>query len=344
MGNGRAINYLIRRIALAAITLVGISIISFCAVNLLPGDPVASRYPQASASELAAMRSEMGLDRPVYTQYAFYLAALARGDLGWSYNTNTPVSEDLAQRLPASLELSAAGMLFAIVVGVPLGIVAAVRRNRMTDHLARVFSIAALSVPVFWTGLVGIYVFSYGLGWAPAPLGRLPLTVTPPPQATGFLTIDSALAGDGAAFVAALRSLALPAIALGLSLLAPIARIMRSAMLETLEEDYILFARATGAPERDIILRYAFRGALVPVLTIVGYLLGYLVAGNALVETVFSWPGIGRYAVQAMLTSDMAPINAILLILAIAIAATNLLVDLAYAWVDPRIRHGLMGA
>ncbi len=344
MRENHAIRYLVRRLALAAITLVGISIISFSAVNLLPGDPVSSRYPQAGASEIAAMRADMGLDRPVYVQYVRYLTALARGDLGWSYNTNTPVTEDLAQRLPASLELSIAGLLLAIAMGVPLGIVAAVRHNRAADHLARLFSIGALSVPVFWTGLVGIYIFSYGLRWAPAPLGRLPLTVTAPPQVTGFIVIDSILAGNGAAFVAALQSLALPAIALGLSLVAPIARIMRSAMLEALQEDYVLFARATGVPERDVVLKDAFRGALVPVLTIVGYLMGYLVAGNALVETVFSWPGIGRYAVQAMLTSDMAPINAILLILAVAIALTNLVVDLAYAVVDPRIRHGLLGA
>lgn len=341
---GRGLRYVGRRLGLMAVTLIGISMVSFSSVYLLPGDPLTSRYPQASESELAALRSEMGIDQPLYIRYALYISSLFRGDLGWSYNTGTPVLQDLSQRLPASIELSALALLIAIIIGVPLGVVAAVRRNSWIDHLARIFSIGTLSIPVFWTGIVSIYLFSYLLGWAPAPLGRLALTITPPPDRTGFLLIDSLLTRDYVAFRGALHALMLPAIVLGLSMVAPLSRITRSAMSEALQEDFILFARATGVPERDIIIRDALRASLVPVLTIVGYLLGYLVAGNALVETVFSWPGVGRYAVQAVLTTDMASINAVMLILAITVATANLVVDLSYALIDPRIRDGMLGA
>jgi peptide/nickel transport system permease protein len=343
MSMSAGLRYVARRLALMAVTLIGISIVSFSSVYLLPGDPMTSRYPQASEEELATLRSEMGIDQPLHVQYGHYVESIFQGDLGWSYNTGTPVVEDLAQRLPASVELSVLALIIAIVVGLPLGMAAAVWRNSAIDHLTRIFSISTLSIPVFWTGLVGIYIFSYTLGWAPAPLGRLALTISPPTDRTGFLLIDSLLDGNAQAFWGALHALALPATVLGLSMVAPLSRIMRSAMSEALQEDFILFARATGVPERDIIMRDAVRASLVPVLTIVGYLLGYLVAGNALVETVFSWPGVGRYAVQAVLTTDMAPINAILLVLAVTVAFANLVVDLTYGIIDPRIRHGILG-
>jgi peptide/nickel transport system permease protein len=336
-----ALRYLARRLVLMLITVAGISIVSFSAVYLLPGDPLTSRYPQASKEELEKLRAEMGVDQTLPVQYMRYLGSLAQGDLGWSYNTGTPVSEDLKRRLPASIELSLLALAVAIALGVPLGMLAAVRRNRLPDHLARVFSIATLSLPVFWTGLVGIYIFSFWLGWAPPPLGRLPLGSVPPPYVTGLLVPDAIIAGRWDTALAALHALALPALVLGLSLVAPLSRITRSAMSEALQEDYVLFARATGIPERRVVFQDALRGSLVPVLTIVTYLFGYMVAGNALVETVFSWPGVGRYAVQAVLTTDLAPINAVLLILAVSVAVTNLLVDIAYAIVDPRIRDGL---
>jgi ABC-type dipeptide/oligopeptide/nickel transport system permease component len=336
-----AASYVARRLALALITVIGISFVSFTTVYLLPGDPVSSRFPQASEAELARMRAEMGLDRPLHVQYVNYVAAIAHGNLGWSYNTGTPVEEDIVRRLPASLELSIFALVIAIGLGVPLGMASAVHRNTPIDHVARLFSIGALSAPVFWTGLVSIFVFSYVLDWVPPPLGRLTPGVFSPASVTGFLTIDAALAGDLKVFSAAAASLFLPSLVLGISLIAPISRMTRSAMSEALQEDYILFARATGVPEREVVLRDAFQGSIVPLLTVVGYLIGYLVAGNALVESVFAWPGIGRYAVQAILANDMAPINAILLILGITVAVANLLVDLANAAIDPRIRLGL---
>lgn len=336
--------YLRRRFVVTLIVLVGISFVSFATVYLLPGDPVTSRYPQLAEEDRAAIREEMGLEDPLPVRYWKYIELLARGDLGFSYNTGTPVKDDLEERLPASLELSGYALLLAILIAVPLGIVSAVKRDGLWDHVARLISIATLSVPVFWLGLIAIYLFFYKLNWAPPPVGRLPLDVIPPPTRTNFITVDAVLARDWAAFAAAWKSLALPVAVLGLSLVAPLARITRAAMSEALQEDYVTFARAIGVPERQVVLRDAFRGSQVAVLTMIGYTVGYLIAGNALVEQVFSWPGIGQYAVQAVVTSDFAAVQAVLLIVAAGVALTNLLVDVGYAFIDPRIRHVLAGA
>lgn len=337
-------SYLRRRLVITLIVLIGISFVSFATVYLLPGDPVTSRYPQLAEQDRAAIRGEMGLDDPLPVQYWRYVELLSHGDLGFSYNTGTPVRDDLAERLPASLELSLYALLLAIIVAVPLGIVSAVKRNGVWDHIARLISIATLSVPVFWLGLLAIFVFFYQLHWAPAPIGRLPVDVLPPPTRTNFVMLDAVLAWDWQAFVGAWWSLALPVLVLGLSLVAPLARITRAAMTEALQEDYVTFARAIGVPERQVVLRDALRGSQVAVLTMIGYTIGYVIAGNALVEQVFSWPGIGQYAVQAVVTSDTAAVQAVLLIVAVGVAFTNVLVDLGYALSDPRIRHGLTGA
>ncbi len=335
--------YVRRRLFIGIIVLIGISIISFSTVYLLPGDPVTSRFPEMSAQERKAIRASMGLDQPLPVQYWRYMRSVFKGEFGFSYNTGKPVVEDLKARAPATLELSAFALLIALVIGVPLGIIAAVKRNHFLDHLARLITIGTLSIPAFWVGVLFIYVFFYLLHWVPPPMGRLSLSVLPPSTVTGFLTIDSLLAQDGQALVGALRALALPAIVLGLSIVAPISRITRSAMSEALQEDYITFARAVGVPEREVILRDAFRGSLVAVLTITGYIVGYLMGGAALVETVFAWPGLGRYAVEAIVTSDMAPINTVLLFVAFGVAMTNMLVDLGYAVIDPRILEGMVG-
>jgi ABC-type dipeptide/oligopeptide/nickel transport system permease component len=335
--------YIRRRLGISLIVLFGISLISFATVYLLPSDPVTSRFPDLGEQERREIRAAMGLDRPLPVQYGLYWQAVLRGDLGFSYNTGRPVTEDLRQRVPATLELMFYGALIALALGLPLGIVAAVYRNRPSDSIIRVITIGILSVPSFWVGVVAIYIFFYFLRWAPAPMGRLPLSISTPTAITGILTLDAILVGNWPLFMAALKQLALPAIVLGLSISAPIARITRAAMNESLQEDYIIFARAVGVPEREVIIRDAFRGASVTVLTLVAYILGASVGGAALVETVFAWPGMGRYAVDAVVTSDMAPINAVLLLVAVSIALTNLLVDLGYAFIDPRIRYGLIG-
>lgn len=336
------VRYIGRRLAISAIVLVGISFVSFATVYLLPGDPVTSRFPDLGASEREGIRAAMGLDQPLPVQYWRYLTAVLHGDFGFSYNTGSPVISDLKMRVPATLELAFFGALLGIPIGLGLGILAAVYRDRWLDYGVRMLSIGTLSVPSFWMGVVGIYLFFYVLKWVPSPIGRLPLTVPAPPSVTGLLTVDSLLAGDWATFLSALRSLALPAVVLGLSLVAPIMRMTRSALSEALQEDYVTFARAVGVQERDVVMRDALRGAMVAIVTIIGYLLGHSLGGAALVETVFAWPGVGRYAVDAVITSDMAPINAVLLIGAVSIALTNLVVDLSHALLDPRIRHGVV--
>lgn len=323
--------------------LVGITFVSFATVYVLPGDPITARYPQLGEEERRIAREQMGLSSSLPVQYVTYMRSLVQGDLGFSYNTGSPVAHDLQARLGPTFELVVYSLMFAILVAVPLGIVAGARKNRWVDHVSRLLAIATLSIPVFWSGLVAIFVFFYLLDWAPAPVGRLPLSVSPPPQRTGFLTVDSVLAGEWSTCAAAWQALALPVAVLGLSLIAPIARITRSAVAEALQEKHVLFARAIGVGEREVILRDAFRGAQVALLTVVGYTVGYLIAGTALVEEVFSWPGMGRYSVQAVVTSDQAAIQAVLLVVAVGIAITNLCVDIGYAIVDPRIRHGFLG-
>jgi peptide/nickel transport system permease protein len=230
-------------------------------------------------------------------------------------------------------------MGMGILLGIPIGIISAVRRNGLWDHIMRLFSVGSQSIPGFWLGIVLIYYLYFQWRIAPTPVGRLSMMFVPPEKVTGLITIDAMLVGEWEIVGAALRQLALPALVMGLGLIAPIARITRSAMSEALQEDYIIFGRALGLPERKIVLSDAFRGSLVSILTVIGFIVGYLFAGSAVVETVFAWPGLGRYAVTAITTSDMAPINTCILLVASGVAITNLLVDLSYALIDPRIRH-----
>lgn len=337
------LQYVLRRLLMSVVVLAGISMVSFTTVYLLPSDPLTSRYPMISEADRAEIRTRMGFDQPLHIQYVNYMEALCQGDLGWSYNSGRPVLEDMVVRLPASLELAFYALLLGLALAIPLGIIAAVYRNGLVDHLARLISIGSLSMPVFWIALVGIYVFFYVLNWAPAPLGRLPLRIDPPMTYTGLLTIDTFLARDWRAFAAAWRALALPTVVVSLTMVAPISRITRAAVSEALQEEYVTFARAVGIPERDVVMTDALRGSLVTIMSMMGYVIGTMIGGDALVEKVFSWPGIGRYAIDAVVTSDMAAINAVFLFVAVGVALTNLLVDLSYAVIDPRIRHGLMG-
>jgi peptide/nickel transport system permease protein len=339
-----SLRYTLRRLGITCITLAGISLLSFATVYWLPGDPVATRYPQADAQEITRRRIEMGLDQPFLIQYVSYMRGLlVNHDLGWSLNTGAPVTTDLVSRLPASLELATFGILLALLVAVPLGILAAVYRNRPVDHLARLLSIGSLSLPAFWVGIVSIFIFFHVLRWAPAPIGQLPLDVKPPAPRTGFLVVDAALAGNWTAFAASWKSLALPTVVFALAVMGPLARITRAGMVEALEEDFVTFARAVGVPDQDLVLHDALRGAMVGLLTTIGITVGVCIAGQALVETVFSWPGIGNYVLRAVATKDMAPLTAILLILAVAVACINFAVDLLHALIDPRIRHSVLG-
>jgi peptide/nickel transport system permease protein len=333
--------YVFRRVCISLIVLMGISMIAFWMSYLLPSDPVTSRYPDITAEQRDEIRRQMGLDQPLFVQYGRYMKSVFRGEFGTSYNTGNSVGEDLKDRIPATLELATFGIGFGIIFGIPMGIVSAVRRGRWLDHVMRMLSIGSQSLPAFWIGVVLIFFLYYKWHVVPAPVGRLGMGMLPPPQVTGFLILDAMLQANWKLAWASFQQILLPGVVLGLGLIAPIARITRAAMSEALQEDYITFARAIGLPERQVVLNDAFRGSLVPIVTSIGFVIGNVLAGSAIVETVFAWPGLGRYAVTAITTSDMAPVTTCILLIASGVAITNLLVDLSYALIDPRIRDGL---
>jgi peptide/nickel transport system permease protein len=321
--------------------LVGVVVISFVLTRALPGDP-AVFFAGAMADEqsIQQVREALGLDEPLTTQFALYVGDLLRGDLGQSIGTGQPVLTDLAMRLPASLELTLAALLLSCLVSIPLGVLAAVRQGSWVDHFCRVLVTAGVSLPTFFTGILLIYVFYYLLGWAPAPLGRLDFIYIEPPRVTGFYLIDSLLAGDAETFFAALRQLALPAITLALFTLAPIARMTRAAMLQALSSDYIRTARAAGLSRGRVIFGYGFRNALLPVVTTLGMVFSFVLGANVLVEKVFAWPGIGSYAVDALVASDYAAVQGFVLAMALLFVTLNLIIDISYTLIDPRIGFG----
>jgi peptide/nickel transport system permease protein len=330
---------LARRLAAALPTLAGVVIVTFLMTRALPGDPAAYfAGPAATREAVEEIRRQLGLDQPLWVQFIDYLADLARGDLGLSITTGQPVLADIAQRLPASAELTLIGLLIAAGFGVPMGVAAALRPNSWVDHLCRVIATAGVSLPTFFTGLLLVYVFYYQLGWAPAPLGRLDAFSSPPPHVTGFYLIDSLLAGDIETFTGAAAQLALPAFTLGIFALAPIARMTRGSMLSVLSSDFIRAARAAGLSGNTIVIRYALRNALLPVVTTLGMVLSFLLGANVLVEKVFAWPGIGSYAIEALIASDYAPVQGFVMAMAILYVALNLVIDLAYQAIDPRVR------
>jgi len=330
---------LARRLAAALPTLAGVVVVTFVMARALPGDPAAYfAGPAATREAVEEIRRQLGLDQPLWVQFGRYLGDLARGDLGVSITTGQPVLADIAQRLPASAELTLLGLLIAAGLGVPMGVAAALRPNSWVDHLCRVVATAGVSLPTFFTGLLLVYVFYYLLGWAPAPLGRLDAFSSPPPHVTGFYLIDSLLAGDGETFRAAAAQLVLPAVTLGVFALAPIARMTRGAMLAVMSSDFIRAARAAGLARRTIVIRYALRNALLPVVTTLGMVLSFLLGANVLVEKVFAWPGIGSYAIEALIASDYAPVQGFVMTMAVLYVALNLVIDLAYQAIDPRVR------
>ncbi|MBK8021172.1 MAG: ABC transporter permease [Chloroflexi bacterium] len=335
------VRYILRRLVLSAITLVGVAIAVFMLTRLLPSDPAALRAgPLASEELVQQYRSEMGLDQPITSQFLTYAGLLLRADLGTSWRTEQPVRDELGQRLPATLELAMAAFLVALLTGLTLGIVAAVYSGRWPDQLIRGFAALGASLALFWLALVGIQVFYSTLHWAPPPLGRFAIGATEPPRLTGLLTIDSLLAGDMAAFGVAINYLWLPALTLAFIVSAPIIKITRGAMLEALGSDYVRTARAIGLPARRVILQDALRNALIPVLTTLGVVFGYLMAGNVIVERVFSWPGIGFYAWNALVTNDFNAVQGFVLLIAVTYVVLNLGIDLAYGIISPQIRLG----
>jgi len=328
-----------RRIATAIPSIIGVIIVTFLLTRVLPGDTAAYfAGPAATEEAIAEVRKQLGLDRPLPEQFVNYVVALSQGDFGQSLTTGQPVLADIASRLPASAELTLLGLIVSMLIAVPLGIVAAVKQGSLIDHACRVVTTAGVSLPVFFTGLLLVYFFYYILGWAPAPLGRLDIFYSPPVHVTGFYLIDSLIAGDLETFRAALSQLALPAITLGIFSLAPIARMTRASMLAVLASDFVRTARASGLSTGTVIITYAFRNAMLPVVTTLGMVFSFLLGANVLVEKVFAWPGIGSYAVEALIASDFAPVQGFVLTMAILYVLLNLLIDMLYTVIDPRVR------
>jgi ABC-type dipeptide/oligopeptide/nickel transport system permease component len=328
-----------RRLLAALPSVAGIIVVTFVLTRALPGDPAAYfAGPAASREAVEEIRVKLGLHRSLSEQFLLYVRDLARGDLGTSLTTGQPVLSDLRARLPASLELTMAGLAFAIAVALPLGILAARHPGSGIDHLTRLIITAGVSLPVFFTGLVLVYIFYYLLGWAPAPLGRLDAYSAPPPPLTQFFLIDSLLAGDLALFRAALAQLLLPALTLGLFALAPVARMTRASMLGVLSSDFIRTARAVGLTPRTVLMTYALRNALLPVVTLLGMVFSFLLGANVVVEKVFSWPGIGSYALEALIASNYAPVQGFVLMMALLYVGLNLLIDILYGLIDARVR------
>lgn len=326
------------RVLQAVPVLFGIVLVSFLLTRALPGDPAAYYAgPAADADSIQQIRVSMGLDQPLPLQFLSYVQDLLHGDLGTAISTGQPVTYELTQRLPASLELTGFALLFSMAIAIPLGIMAATRPNTWIDHLCRAIVTAGVSLPTFFTGLALIYIFYYLLGWSPSPMGRLDFLYFSPPQVTGFYVIDALINRDLETARAALSQLLLPAITLGLFTLAPIARMTRAAMLQTLESEFIRTARAAGLSRRKVLFTYAFRNAILPIITTLGMVFSFALGANVLVEKVFSWPGIGSYAVEALVVSDYASVQGFVLTMALLFVALNLLIDVVYTLVDPRL-------
>lgn len=327
-----------RRLLQAIPSLIGIVIVTFVLTRALPGDPAAYfAGPAATEASIAEIRVSLGLDKSLPEQFLAYVSDLVRGDLGISISTGRPVVEELFERLPASLELTLVGLLFAVSIAIPLGILAATRPNSLVDHLCRVVVTAGVSLPVFFTGLFFIYIFYFILGVAPAPLGRIDIFFVEPPRVTGFYLMDSLLDGDLETFGAAASQIALPAITMGMFVLAPLARMTRASMLQALGSDYIRTANASGLDRRKVLFGYAFRNALLPILTTLGMVFSFMLGANVLIEKVFAWPGIGSYAVNALVVSDFAAIQGFVLSMAILFVLLNLAIDVLYTVIDPRV-------
>ncbi|UBV43742.1 ABC transporter permease [Deinococcus taeanensis] len=339
-------SYLIRRLLRTVLVMLGISLVVFVFVRSIPGDPaVAMLGERATPEAAAALREQLGLNKPWFlnpsnpldAQYPKYMNALLRGDLGTGIKSNIPVLDDLKARFPATAELSVAALLFALLVGMPAGILAALRRNSFWDNLATTISLLGVSMPVFWLGLLLSYFFAVKLGWLP-PSARLGSETDLQPM-TGFYVLDGLLRGQPAASWDALRHLILPAIALGTIPLAIIARITRSSMLDVLGQDYVRTARAKGLTQRAVTVKHALRNALLPVVTVIGLQAGALLGGAVLTETIFSWPGIGSWVYEAISQRDYPIIQGGVIFAALVVSVANLIVDLSYAALDPRIQY-----
>jgi peptide/nickel transport system permease protein len=332
--------FILRRLLLMVIVLLGMSVITFSLTHLVPGNPARLLAGQhASEEAVRTVAALYGLDRPLPTQFWIYMNGLLQGDFGMSLTDRRPVADDLLQFLPASIELTSAAILLVVLIGLPVGVMAGVRRGKPSDHLLRFLSVAGVSMPIFWFGIILQIVFYKRLQLLPIG-GRLGILDIEPPQVTGFYLVDTLLEGDLATFGSALVHLILPAATLAAGSLAVITRMMRASVIEVLEADHVRTARAKGLSPALVLRRHVFRNALIPTTTVLGLQIGALLAGNVLTEVVFNWPGIGLYAVNAIKNLDYPAIMGVTLVISVIYVFVNLLVDIAYVVLDPRISLG----
>lgn len=333
------IGYVAKRCLVGIGTLVGVIILVFLLTHILPGNPALVMCGMNCFPEtLARLERFMGLDKPLPVQFQNYVTGLLRGDMGMSYTSGQPVLEDLLRRVPASLELASVSFFLACVLGIPLGILAAIRKGSWLDKLAQGVVIFGASMPLFWLGLVLVLIFNYRLHWAPAPTGRLDIGVQRLPSVTGLFWVDSILSQRWDAFRSAVSHLILPAATLAAVCIGPLTRMTRASMLEILDQAFIQTARAVGLAERKIVIQDALKNAVIPVVTMMGMTLSWLLAGNIIVEMMFAWPGIGSYAWTATSRNDFNAIQGFVLFIAVVYVSLNLVIDLIYAFIDPRVR------
>ncbi|MFZ5828237.1 MAG: ABC transporter permease [Bacillota bacterium] len=331
--------FVARRLVLMLVVLAGVSVITFALTHIVPADPVAAALgDRATEEQIAKVREQLGLNKPLYVQFGIYVKGLLQGNLGESIRNRRPVIEDLVTYLPATLELSTGAILVAILVGVPTGVISAVYKDRFQDQFTRIFSLIGVSVPVFYLALVLLGLLYTKLGWVPGS-GRLDTYTVPPAEVTGLILVDSILEGNWHALSDGLWHLLLPSFVLGFHSAGVITRMTRSSMLEVLTQDYVRTARAKGLNERTVIFRHALRNAMIPTVTVIGLAYGSLLAGAVLTETIFSWPGIGRYATDSVVNLDIPAIMGVTLVAAVIYSFANLVVDLTYGALDPRIRY-----
>ena len=336
--------YIIRRILLLIPVLIGITIIVF-ALTRLGGDPAAAYItPKMTLEQIEEVREAHGFNEPLYIQYFFYMGDLLRGDWGISRaHSDMPVLEVIKLRLPATIELTTVSMVIATVIGIPLGVISATRKDKLPDHLTRIFALSGVSIPIFWLGFITQYLFYYQLKIHNLPylplFGRATAGLYPP-DITGFFIIDSILSGNFTIFLDSVRHLILPSICLSYASLAIITRMTRSSMLEVLNQDYVRTARAKGLSERKVIYKHALKNAMIPTVTVIGISFGALLMGAVLTETVFNWPGLGSWSAMAIVRIDTAAIIGFTIVVAIMYTSVNLIVDLIYAFLDPRVRLG----
>ena len=333
--------YIARRLVLMVVAALGVTLISFIVAHSVPNDPIVSNLGQIASQRpeiVKAFREKWGLDRPLHEQYFTFVRNLLRGEFGTSINTRRAITKDLALFLPATVELATAAVVFALLLGLPLGIFAAVRRDGPIDHLARMVSLIGVSIPIFWLATVSLVLFYATLHWTVGP-GRLGPQVERPDYVTGLFTVDSLLDGDFETFKDAVSHLILPGLVLASSIMGLITRITRSSMLEVLSQDYTRTARAKGLRESVVVARHALRNALIPTVTVLGLAYGGLLSGAVMTETIFAWPGLGRYAFQSVRTNDFPAIMGVTFVIGIVYVVVNLFVDLLYGWLDPRIHY-----